>query len=76
MKALRFSDAQNLSNTQYVDQLYQNTFARAGDHAGHAFWTEQLDTAKLDRGDVLLGFSKSETSKVIAAPTQDGILLA
>lgn len=57
----------SLSNRGFVEQLYHNVLDRAGDDAGIAGWTALLDGGKMDRGDVLLGFSESTEHQVTTA---------
>ncbi|MBS1848381.1 MAG: trypsin-like serine protease, partial [Actinobacteria bacterium] len=49
----------SLTNTQYVDLLYQNVLGRAADPGGEAFWTQQLTSGAMNRGQVMVGFSES-----------------
>jgi len=57
----------DLTNKEYVEQLYDNSFGRHADPAGCAFWAGLIDlhdetggAAGLDRGDVGLAFAQSE----------------
>jgi len=50
---------ENLSNTEYVVLLYQNIVRRPPDSGGLAYWTNQLDSGALDRGEVALAFAES-----------------
>jgi len=47
-----------LTNTQFVDLVYQNVLGRAGDPGGRAYWIGQLD-AGMSRGEVMSGFAES-----------------
>lgn len=47
-----------LTNTQFVEQLYQNVLGRAADAAGLANWVGQLDGGT-SRAAVVIGFSES-----------------
>jgi glucose/arabinose dehydrogenase len=47
-----------LSDTGFVDLVYQNVLGRAGDPAGRSFWISQLG-AGMTRGELMLGFSES-----------------
>jgi hypothetical protein len=49
----------SLSNTQFVTLLYKNVLHRQPDAGGLAGWVDYLDTGKLSRADVLIGFSES-----------------
>jgi hypothetical protein len=51
-----------LSNKDFVDQLYQNIFARAPDPAGEASWVASL-AAGASRGSVALGIVESPEAK-------------
>lgn len=51
-----------LDNTQFVQQLYDNTFDRSADPAGLGFWVGQLN-AGASRGQVVVGFSESQEYK-------------
>lgn len=73
-----------LSNTQFVEQLYQNVLNRAADAGGLADWVGRLDGGT-SRADVVLGFSESpEFIARSAAPlaawmranAQDDVLIA
>jgi hypothetical protein len=48
-----------MTNSQIVSFMYQNTLDRAPDAQGHANWTAELDSGRMDLGDVLLGFAQS-----------------
>ena len=49
----------NTTNTQYVNDLYQNAFGRAGDAAGVNGWVTALNTGVETRAQVLSGFADS-----------------
>ncbi len=49
----------SLDNAQYIDLLYQNILGRSADAAGRAYWTMQIETGALTRGQVLANFSES-----------------
>ena len=57
------------SNTTFVAALYKNVLGRAPDPVGEAFWTSSLTTGRLDRGDVLMGFSESPENNGRVNPT-------
>lgn len=66
----------NLSNEQYVTQLYGNTLHRQPDAVGFHNWVNALNNSVLDRGDVLVGFSESiENHNQTDPQLQNGILL-
>lgn len=48
-----------LSNTAFVELLYQNVLGRAADPGGLAAWTNLLETGARSRAQVVLGFSES-----------------
>jgi hypothetical protein len=49
----------SLTNEQFVKQIYLNVQGREGEATGIAYWTNQLNTHKKGRGQVMLGFSES-----------------
>ena len=53
----------SLNNAQFVSLVYQNVLGRAPDAPGLAFWTGQLDSAAMTRGQVMVGFSESPEYK-------------
>jgi hypothetical protein len=53
----------SLNNTQFVTLVYNNVLGRAPDPGGLAFWTGQLDSGAMSRGQVMLGFSESAEFK-------------
>jgi hypothetical protein len=55
----------SLNNIQFVTLVYNNVLGRAPDPGGLAFWTGQLDSGALNRGQVMLvlGFSESTEYK-------------
>ncbi len=56
-----------LTNQQFVDQLYQSVLNRAPDSAGEAYWTDQLNHG-VTRDTVLIGFANStENANATAA---------
>jgi len=48
-----------LDDAAFVDALYRSIFGRAPDPAGHAYWTDQLTSGRMERGLVLLGLTSS-----------------
>ena len=48
----------NLSNEQFIDQIYGNVLGRQADAGGRAYWLGQLG-AGVTRGQVMLAFSES-----------------
>lgn len=53
----------SLSNADYVNALYQNVLLRVGDAAGVNYWTGQLNSNALTRGQVMLNFTQSSEFK-------------
>ena len=49
----------DLSHADYVARLYLNVLGRAADGAGHAYWTHQLTSHRMTRGEVLAYFADS-----------------
>ncbi len=49
----------SMTNRQFVENIYVNVMERAGDTAGIAFWTRQLDNRRYSRGQVMINFSES-----------------
>jgi hypothetical protein len=45
------------TDSSFVSNLYLNTFGRAADTSGLAYWTDLLATGKVDRADVLESFT-------------------
>ena len=63
----------NLSDSQFVSQLYENVLGRAGDPAGVEFWNTVLSNGAASRAQVLAGFSESTENIVgVAATIEDG----
>ena len=64
----------NLSNHQFIDQIYQNVLHRAGDAAGVAYWYLQIDSNLQTRAQILTGFSEStENQAAVIGSIQHGI---
>lgn len=47
-----------LDNAQFVDRIYQNVLGRAPDPGGRAFWIDELNSGRRNRGQVMLQFSE------------------
>jgi hypothetical protein len=56
----------SLSNTAFVDYVYQHALGRAPDVGGSMFWTAQLDGG-VSRSSMLTGFSESAEHRVLTA---------
>lgn len=54
----------NLSNNQFIEQLYLNILDRAGESSGLAYWQWQLNDGFQSREQVLYGFSESYENQV------------
>lgn len=50
----------NLSNSDFVERLYENALNRHSDPVGKANWVAALDMGVQTRGDLLIGFSESD----------------
>ena len=49
----------SLNNQQFVELIYQNIMGRSPDAGGLAFWTDELNSGRRTRGQVMLEFSES-----------------
>lgn len=58
----------SLDNGQFVDRVYQNILGRAPDNDGRNFWTGQLDSGAMTRGQVMLAFSDSSEYRDLIQP--------
>lgn len=56
----------SLTDSQYVDRLYQNVLGREGEAAGKAWWLSQLGSGH-SRAEVLQGFSESAENRANTA---------
>lgn len=61
----------NVSNSGFVDRLYQNVLGRQGEAGGMAFWTAELDSGRRDKAAVLVGFSESAENVDLVGHTID-----
>lgn len=61
-----------LSQEGYVRQLYRNVLDREADAGGLSGWLAELTSGRMDRGDVLLGFSESLEFQIKIQPLMDG----
>jgi len=55
-----------LSNTAFVEYIYQQALGRWADAGGSSYWTSQLDGG-LPRGSMLIGFSESAEHRALTA---------
>ena len=56
---------ENVSDTAYVNNLYNNVLGRNADGSGLNYWLGQLDSGAETRYEVLLGFSESAENKIL-----------
>lgn len=49
----------SLTNQEFTDRAYLNVLGRSGDAAGLSYWTSILDQGRMNRGQVMIGFSES-----------------
>lgn len=57
----------NLSNSQFVDFIYQNVLGRTADAEGRAWWLENIEAGVTTRGGMLYGVSQSSEYKAAMA---------
>lgn len=63
-----------VSNAEYIELLYLNTLGRLPDQGGYAHWSYELNSGRMDRGDLLAHFSESAENRAQVAPEiNDGI---
>jgi hypothetical protein len=63
-----------LNNNQFAAQLYRNVLHRESDAGGLAFWTDALDSGRMTKQDVLVGFSESNENQAnLIGVIQDGM---
>ena len=56
---------ENVSDTTYVNNLYQNVLGRDADTGGLNYWLGQLNSGAETRYEVLLGFAESTENKAL-----------
>ncbi len=67
----------NVSNTTYINALYQNVLGRGPDTVGFDGWQARLNDGSWTRSTMLIGFSESpENIAKVAAAIANGIWLA
>lgn len=49
----------SLDNAEFVSLVYRNVLGRQAEAAGFTYWTRQLETGSISRGELMLGFSTS-----------------
>ena len=66
----------NLTNHQFIDQLYQNVLHRAGEAGGLDYWYAEIDNRTQTRDQALVGFAESnENQTALIGVIQNGITL-
>ena len=56
---------ENVSNGQYITNMYKNVFDREPDQGGYDYWVGSLDRGEQPRSDVLLNFSISNENNIL-----------
>ena len=65
----------DLTDLQYIQQLYQNVLHREGEAAGVAYHLNALQTGQVDREQLLVNFSESpENQADLVGAMQDGMV--
>ena len=59
----RYGD--NVSDSTYVNTMYQNVLGRDADSGGLNYWLGQLSSGAETRYEVLLGFAESAENKAL-----------
>ena len=59
----------NVSDTTYVNNLYQNVLGRDADQSGLNYWLGNLNRGIENRCEVLIGFSESTENKALFTET-------
>ncbi|MCU1350846.1 MAG: hypothetical protein JWM05_55, partial [Acidimicrobiales bacterium] len=65
----------NLSNADFVAQIYRNIYDREPDASGHVYWTAKLDRGEKTRGEVMLAFSEASEGIRHLQPHVDTVLI-
>jgi hypothetical protein len=69
-----FSGQAALSDTQFIQSLYQNTFGRSGESSGVAYWADALAQG-LTRADLIASFASIAANNIASAnPTEAQIV--
>lgn len=75
--ARTYGTLNSVSNSAYVDLLYDNILGRDYDTEGFNYWVSRLDNNQTNRGDLLAFFSESdENQALVATQIEDGIWLS
>jgi len=56
---------EDVSNEQYVNNLYNNILGRDADADGYNYWVGQLNSGIEDRSELLLGFAESTENQTL-----------
>lgn len=64
-----------LGNQAFVERLYLNVLRRAGDSAGVAFWTGQLNVGQITRAQLVVAFSESPEFRTLTQSEVDVVLV-
>jgi len=56
---------ENVSNGQFITNMYKNVFDREPDQGGYDYWVGSLDRGEQPRSDVLLNFSISNENNIL-----------
>ena len=56
---------EDVSNEQYVNNLYNNILGRDADADGYNYWVGQLNSGIEDRSELLLGFAESSENQLL-----------
>ena len=56
---------ENVTDTGYVNNLYQNVLGRSPDSSGLNYWLGHLNSGAESRYEVLLGFAESAENKAL-----------
>jgi hypothetical protein len=75
IQSAEFAAQAALGDAAFVDQLYQNTFGRAGEDAGINFWTDSLAQGAT-RADLITSFSQIAVQNIMGtAPNQEAQII-
>lgn len=61
-----------LDNEAFVSAIYENVLGRSAESAGYSYWLGELESGRMDRGQVLLGFSESEENVELVGQAIEG----
>jgi len=53
----------NMSNRQFVRQVYLNVLHREPEPDGWDYWTDELDSGRINRGRMMIGYSESAENR-------------